>query len=344
METGKDCLHIMSCKNDDDCELSVVVRVYNSSGTLRKCLEAIRVSDFNDYELIVIDDASTDSSADIAREYADKVVSHKCRKGLAASQNAAFAQASAGIIVNVDSDVIIPPYALSRIKHYLDQNPNRGALTGLLSKGRETGGFFTQYKNLYMNYTFSKLPERVSFLYGSLFAVRKGVLTNCDTTFRRATDTELGQQLFARGVPIGFSKELEVEHLKQYSMMSFFQNDFKVSFYWSRLFIGNRGWKQLGRGGTGFAHAGKGQLIAVITAPLAVMLCVLPWIGLSICVGTICIWGISSWPLLMFLLKERGLGFFLFAVPITFLDHLVMASGITLGFLSTIMKRRNNVV
>jgi len=72
METGKDCLHIMSCKNDDDCELSVVVRVYNSSGTLRKCLEAIRVSDFNDYELIVIDDASTDSSADIAREYADK--------------------------------------------------------------------------------------------------------------------------------------------------------------------------------------------------------------------------------------------------------------------------------
>lgn len=54
----------MSCKKDDDCELSVVVRAYNSLGTLCRCLEAIRVSDFNDYELIVIDDASTDSSGE----------------------------------------------------------------------------------------------------------------------------------------------------------------------------------------------------------------------------------------------------------------------------------------
>ncbi len=55
METGKDSLHIMSCENDDDCELSIVVRVYNRSETLRKCLESIRVSDFNDNELIVIE-------------------------------------------------------------------------------------------------------------------------------------------------------------------------------------------------------------------------------------------------------------------------------------------------
>jgi glycosyltransferase involved in cell wall biosynthesis len=67
METRRECLYIMSQKNDD-CELSVVVRVYNSSGTLHKCLEAIRVSDFNDYEYILIDDTSKDRSADIARE------------------------------------------------------------------------------------------------------------------------------------------------------------------------------------------------------------------------------------------------------------------------------------
>ena len=122
------------------------------------------------------------------------------------------------------------------------------------------------------------------------------------------------------------------------------KNDFKISFYWSRLFIRNQGWKQPGRGGTGFAHAGKGQLISVITAPLAIMLWILPWTGTSIWVGSLCIWGISSWPLLMFLLRECGPGFFLFSVPITFLDHLIMASGITLGLLSTVVKRVNHVI
>ena len=49
--------------------ISVIIPVYNSARYLRTCLEHLRTSTITDYECIVVDDGSTDNSADVAREF-----------------------------------------------------------------------------------------------------------------------------------------------------------------------------------------------------------------------------------------------------------------------------------
>ena len=53
---------------------SVIVPAYNAAGFIRKGLDSIRAQSFTDYELIVVCDKCLDNTAEIAREYTDKVV------------------------------------------------------------------------------------------------------------------------------------------------------------------------------------------------------------------------------------------------------------------------------
>ena len=54
--------------------LSIIVPSYNSVETIKKCLEAIRLSVYKNYELIVVDDHSGDGSAEAAAVFTDKVI------------------------------------------------------------------------------------------------------------------------------------------------------------------------------------------------------------------------------------------------------------------------------
>src|SRR5579862_169082 len=67
--------------------ISVIVPVYNSAGYLRTCLEHLRRSSFHDYECIVVDDGSTDASADVAREFDVTVLCTGGRRGPAYARN-----------------------------------------------------------------------------------------------------------------------------------------------------------------------------------------------------------------------------------------------------------------
>lgn len=50
--------------------ISIIVPIYNAEKTIRKCIKSIQNQTFTDWELLLIDDGSTDQSADICDEYA----------------------------------------------------------------------------------------------------------------------------------------------------------------------------------------------------------------------------------------------------------------------------------
>src|SRR3954470_23520370 len=92
--------------------LSVVVAVRNAKATLASTLAAIRQSQLprDSYELIVVDDASTDGSVAIAARYADTVVRLSGRKaGPAYSRNRGAELSRAPIVAFVADDVLVRP-------------------------------------------------------------------------------------------------------------------------------------------------------------------------------------------------------------------------------------------
>jgi GT2 family glycosyltransferase len=82
---------------------SVVVAAYNAAATLADCLDSLKHLNYPDYETIIVDDGSTDSSAAIAEQSGARVV-RVDHRGLAAARNAGIDAASGGVIAFIDAD------------------------------------------------------------------------------------------------------------------------------------------------------------------------------------------------------------------------------------------------
>lgn len=93
--------------------ISVIIPVYNSAPYLAQCLDSVLLQTYHDLEIICIDDGSTDASADILKEYAQKdpriLVVHQANSGVSVARNAGLDRASGEFIAFVDSDDEMEP-------------------------------------------------------------------------------------------------------------------------------------------------------------------------------------------------------------------------------------------
>ncbi len=90
---------------------SVIVPVYNVDKYLKECIDSILAQSFTDYELILVNDGSTDKSPEICDEYAKREnrvkVIHKANNGSADTRNVGTAEAKGEYIIYIDSDDFI---------------------------------------------------------------------------------------------------------------------------------------------------------------------------------------------------------------------------------------------
>lgn len=139
--------------------LSVIVPIYNSEKTLSKCIESILCQTIKDFELLLIDDGSTDSSGVICDTYASsdarvKVI-HKSNGGVSKARNAGLDIAQGQWIVFVDSDDWAEPEYLSDFfRNQESSSANSIVLQGRINevKGRETNRI-TFDSGIYTNVT-----------------------------------------------------------------------------------------------------------------------------------------------------------------------------------------------
>lgn len=115
-----------------DIKISIIVPVYNVEDYLRECLDSILNQDFNDFELILVDDGSTDNSGQICDDYCCKrkniKVFHIKNCGQASARNFGFTQSVGEYICYVDSDDIIHPQLLSSLLSCFKDNDTKIAM------------------------------------------------------------------------------------------------------------------------------------------------------------------------------------------------------------------------
>ena len=104
-------------------KISVIVPIYNNEKYLSDCIESILKQDYQNYEVILIDDGSTDSSGAICDEYSAKHKQirtlHQQNKGVSAARNAGLKVANGRYITFVDSDDWVEENYLSVLQKYM---------------------------------------------------------------------------------------------------------------------------------------------------------------------------------------------------------------------------------
>lgn len=84
--------------------ITVVIPVYNGEKFIKECLENVLSQSYKQLEIIVINDGSTDKSAEIAAQYTVKIVNHEKNSGLSAARNTGIANATGDYIHFMDVD------------------------------------------------------------------------------------------------------------------------------------------------------------------------------------------------------------------------------------------------
>lgn len=104
--------------------VSVIIPTYNRSRILEEAVHSVLSQDFTDFELIVVDDGSTDNTGDILKEHQKNLmVIRQNNRGVSAARNKGIAAASGSLIAFLDSDDLWLPKKLSGQVEFFNSNP-----------------------------------------------------------------------------------------------------------------------------------------------------------------------------------------------------------------------------
>lgn len=131
-------------------KVTVLMPVYNAARYLREALDSVLSQTFADFELLIVDDASSDASAAVIRQYHDRrirLVRNDSNLGVAGALNRGIELARGRYLARMDADDICHPERLERQAAYLDGHPEVSVIAAqveLIGAGGEELGVWQQ--------------------------------------------------------------------------------------------------------------------------------------------------------------------------------------------------------
>lgn len=231
-----------------DVLISIIIPVYNGETTIGSCLKSVFDSDYDDFEVIVVDDGSTDGSPAIARGFPCSVIEMKGNAGPSAARNRG-AEASRGeILFFLDSDIIIEKDTVKEIARTFQNKPEISAVFCSYQKNTVPSDFYSEYKNFVHHYTHQNSQEDAATFCGGFGAMKRDVffkLGGFDESYRSLEDMEFGYRLYQSGHKIYLNKQIQVTHCKRYTFLSLIKSDvLNRAIPWTKLMLDRRVFKR----------------------------------------------------------------------------------------------------
>ena len=230
--------------------ISVIVPVYNGGKFIGRCLDALLSNQYPRFEVIVVNDGSTDNSAEICRAKGVTVLqSERPRSGPAAARNLAAAETKkADILMFVDADVVVEHDTVARVAQCFERDAGIAAFFGSYDDSPAETNFLSQYKNLQHHFVHQASNPEASTFWAGLGAVRADIFRSvggfdCEKfAVPSIEDIELGARLRQAGHRILLERSIQAKHLKKWTVVSLLRTDiFCRAVPWSRLILTSQG-------------------------------------------------------------------------------------------------------
>lgn len=229
--------------------ISIIMPVYNGVDFISHSLPPMQAMLAREeiLEIIVVDDGSTDATAQVAQQLGARVVPSGGRMGPGGARNQAAEIARGDILWFVDADVVLhEDTALRLIAGFED--PSVVAVFGSYDDKPAAPNFFSQYKNLVHHYYHHLAKEEAQTFWSGCGAIRKEqflAVGGFDVErFEHPSieDIELGHRLLQDGGRILLRKNVLSTHLKEWRLGNLLHTEiFRRAIPWSRLILTGSG-------------------------------------------------------------------------------------------------------
>ncbi|MBI5049876.1 MAG: glycosyltransferase family 2 protein [Nitrospirae bacterium] len=129
--------------------LSIVIPTYNAERFMTNLLDSIFKSEFKDFEVVIVDDCSTDNTVKAAQKYPVRVIEQEKNEGPAKARNIGVEAAKGDIIFFLDSDVIVLDGSIKEIHDYFLMNPSAKCVIGVCATEPLNKGFVPRYMAIF---------------------------------------------------------------------------------------------------------------------------------------------------------------------------------------------------
>lgn len=200
-------------------KITVFMPVYNAEKYLREAIESILCQTYRDFEFLIINDASTDSSREIILSCTDpriKLVDNNKNLGIPGTRNRGIEIASGDYIAFMDADDVSFPQRLEKQLQFLEKNQGAGVVASWVERIREDGSSIGPWRadrknntteEIYYTLNFKNCIANSSALINRELILKEGGYRK---DFHRAEDYELWLRL-SRATRISKRKEVLVK-------------------------------------------------------------------------------------------------------------------------------------
>jgi GT2 family glycosyltransferase len=226
--------------------ISVVIPAYNSAGHLQRSLKALVSSTVKPCEVVVVNDGSTDETATIAESFGVRVLTIAGPKGPAVARNLGASVTTGNIILFVDADVCVAPDTLDRLLKIFEIDSTVSAVIGAYDSFPSAPDFLSQYRNLMHAFVHGSHARMVTTFWSGCGAIRREVFLShggFSEGYRQPAveDIELGYRLSRSGCRIYLDPEIQVTHLKRWTLTGLLKTDiFYRGIPWTELILRDR--------------------------------------------------------------------------------------------------------
>lgn len=210
--------------------ISAIIAARNAAGTVGPCLESVCSQAGAEAEVIMVDDYSLDPTAAVAARFPIRLIALPEHRGVAAARNAGAAAARAPIVLFVDADVILAEGALARAVAAL-ADPSVDAVIGSYDDQPAARSIVSLFKNLAHHYYHQRSNDTATTFWGACGAIRRdlfmavGGFDEKRFLLPSIEDVELGWRLAERGAKIRLDRDLQVKHLKRWTIGTLLKTD-----------------------------------------------------------------------------------------------------------------------
>ncbi|MFJ3214813.1 glycosyltransferase family 2 protein [Kitasatospora sp. NPDC086801] len=253
--------------------VSVVIPLYNDARTLPACLAAVAAQTYPNLEIVVVDDASTDGSAEVAERHPCRLVRQERNAGPAETRNRGALEARGEILFFLDADVGLSPTSVARAVEQLAADPAVGSVCGITDKYPLLPTTWVgDYRILQSYYWRISSEGTVTPWFSALAAIRRSLFLEAgglNPALRQTEEIDFGVRLSA-GHRIELSAEVVGRHNDEEQLSGLVRKLFRRARLRVPLYVDHRGFMR------GFetrerAFAALAAAGAVASLPLALL-------------------------------------------------------------------------
>jgi glycosyltransferase involved in cell wall biosynthesis len=203
--------------------VTLAIPCYNAASTLESVLDGVaRLSPKPD-DLLVVDDGSTDGSAELARHLGARVVEHGQNQGVSAARNTALEQSTSDIVLFIDADTV-PHRDLVRHLTAGYEDPHLAGIGGQVLESHTAGLANVWRCHFWRQTQGDRQLDRAPYVIGACFSLRRQAALDAggfSSTFHtNGEDVELSIRLRHGGLRLMYRPRAQVRHLRRDNLTS----------------------------------------------------------------------------------------------------------------------------